>query len=76
MTAYLILGVAILRGKSPNVGRFPNTGRCIISYQEMLSSLLRNVNRQADEAGPCNHSINGQLLRTFVLTGLLCFGAL
>jgi hypothetical protein len=51
-------------------------GRCIISYQEVLSSLLKNVNHQADEAGHCNHSINGQLLRTSVPTGRLCFGAL
>jgi len=50
-------------------------GRCIISYQEVLSSLLKNVN-QADEAGPCNHSINGQLLRTSVLIGRHCFGTL
>jgi len=64
------------RGKSPNMGRFPNMGRCTISYQEVLSSVLRNVNHQADEAGPCNHSINGQLLRTSVLIGRLCFGAL
>jgi hypothetical protein len=34
------------------------------------------VNHQADEVGPCNHSINGQLLRTSVLTWRLCFGAL
>jgi len=59
-----------IRGKSPNMGR------CIISYQDVLSSLLKNVNYQADEAGPCNHSISGQLLRTSVLTGRLCFGAL
>jgi hypothetical protein len=65
-----------LRGKSPNMGRSPNMGMCIISYQEVLSSLLRNVNHQADEAGPCNHSINGQLLRNSVLTGHLCFGVL
>jgi hypothetical protein len=64
------------RGKSPNMGRFPNMGRCIISYHEVLSSLLRSVNHQADEAGPCNHSINGQLLRTSVLIACLCFGAL
>jgi hypothetical protein len=51
-------------------------GRCIISYQEVLSSLLKYVNRQADEAVFCNHSINGQLLRISVLTGLLCFDAL
>jgi len=30
----------------------------------VLSSLLKNVNHQADEAGPCNDSTNGQLLRT------------
>ena len=57
-------------------GKSPNMGRCIISYQEVLSSLLKNVNHQADEAGLCKHSINGQLLRTSVLTGHLCFGAL
>jgi len=33
-----------LRGKSPIMGRFPNMGRCIISYQEVLHSLLKNVN--------------------------------
>ena len=32
-------------------------GRCIISYQEVLTSLLKNVNHQADEAGPCNQNI-------------------
>jgi len=58
------------------MGRFPNMGRCIVSYQEVLSSLLRNVNHQEDEAGPCKHSINGQLLRTSVLIGRLYFGAL
>ena len=57
-------------------GKSPNMGRCIISYQKVLSSLLKNVNHQADEAVLCNHSINGQLLRTSVLTGRLCFGAL
>jgi hypothetical protein len=46
--------------------------RCIISYQEVLSFLLKNVNHQADKAVLCNHSINGQLLRTSVLTGHLC----
>ena len=50
-------------------------GRCIVSYQEVLRSLLKNVN-QADEALLCNHSINGQLLRTSVLSGRFCFGAL
>jgi hypothetical protein len=64
------------RGKSPNMGRFPNMGRCIISYQEVLSSVLKSGNHQADEHLLCNHSINGQLLRTSVLAGHLCFGAL
>jgi len=50
-------------------------GRCVISYQEALRSLLKNVNRQAHEAILCNHSINGQLLWTSVLSGRLCFGA-
>ena len=57
-------------------GKSPNMGRCIISYQEMLSSLLKNVNHQADEAVLCNRSINGHLLRTSVLTRRLCFDAL
>ena len=39
-------------------------------------TLLKNVNHQADEAVLCNHSINGQLVRTLALTGRLCFGAL
>ena len=58
------------------MGRFPNLGKCIISYQEVLSSLLKNVSHQADEAILCNHSINSQLLGTLVLTGRLCFDAL
>ena len=28
--------LCLLRGKSPNMGRFPNMIRCIISYQEVL----------------------------------------
>jgi hypothetical protein len=72
----LVLFLAENRGKSPLMGRFPNMGRCIISYQEVLRSLLKNVNHQADEALLCDHSTNGQLLRTSVLTGCLCFGAL
>jgi len=63
-----------LGGKSPNMGRFPNMGRCIISYQEVLRSLLKNVNHQAHEAVLCNQSIDVQLLRTSLLTGRLCFG--
>ena len=51
-------------------------GRCIISYQEVLHFLLKNVNDQAHEAALFNQSINGQLLRTSVLTGRICFGAL
>jgi len=51
-------------------------GRRIISYQEVLHSLLKNVNNQAHEAVLCNQSINGQLLRYSVLTGCLCFGPL
>jgi hypothetical protein len=50
--------------------------RCIISYQEVLRSLLKNVKHQADKAILSNHNINGQLLRTAVLTGRLCYGAL
>jgi len=56
---------------------------CIISYQEVLHSLLKNVNDEEHEAVLFNQSINGQLLtndlwllRTSVLTGRLCFGAL
>jgi len=59
-----------------NRGKSPNMGRCIFSYQEVLRSLLKNENDQAHEAVLCNQSINGQLLRTSVLTGRLCFGAL
>jgi ribosomal protein L15 len=67
--------VVFYSGKLPIMGRFPKMGRCIISYQEVLCSLL-NVNHQEDEAILSNHSINSQLLRTLVLTGRLCFGAL
>jgi len=45
---------ASYRGKSPNMGRFPNMRRCIISYQEVLRSLLKNVNDQAHENVHCN----------------------
>ena len=68
--------VAFSRGKSPNMGRSPDMVRCIISCQEVLHSLLKNVNDQAHEAVVCNQSINCQLLRTSVLTGRLCFDAL
>jgi hypothetical protein len=35
-------GVDYIRVKSPNMGMFHNMGRCIISDQEVLSSLLKN----------------------------------
>ena len=57
-------------------GKSPNMGRCIISYQEVLQSLLKNVNDQAHKAVRCNQSINCQLFRTSVVTGRLCFGTL
>ena len=65
-----VASVKRYRGKSPNMGR------CIISYQEVLHSLLKNVSDQAHEAVLCNQSINGQSRRTSVLTGRFCFGAL
>jgi hypothetical protein len=57
------------RGKSPIMWRFPDMGRCIISYQEVLRSGLKNVNDEADEAVLSDHSINGQKLWTSVLRG-------
>jgi hypothetical protein len=68
--------VYIYRGKSRIIGRCPNMYMCIISHQEVLCPLLKNVNHQADETLLSNHVINGQLLRTSVLNGRLCFGAL
>jgi hypothetical protein len=32
------------REKSPIMGRIPNMGRCIIYYQEVLHSVLKNIN--------------------------------
>jgi len=58
------------------MGRFRNFGKYIISYQEVMRSLLKNINPQAGEAILCNHSVNGQLLGTSVLNGRLCFVAL
>ena len=58
------------------MGSFADLGECIISHQEVLRSVLKKVNNQAGEAVLFNHCINGQLLRTSVLTGWLCFGAL
>jgi hypothetical protein len=63
-------------GKSPIMGKFPNMGRCIISYQEVLRSVLKNVNLQAGEVIKCDHRINGQSLKTSVPAGCLCFCAL
>jgi len=57
-------------------GKSPNMGRCIISYQEALRCLLKNVNDQEHEAVLCNHITNGQVLRTSLLSGHLCFGPL
>jgi hypothetical protein len=56
------------REKTPIMEKFPNMGRCIISYQEVLRSELKNVNHYADEVINCNHIINGQLLKTSLLT--------
>jgi hypothetical protein len=64
------------RGKSPIMGRFPNTEMCIISYQEVLCSMIMNVNHYTDEVISCNHRINGKFLKNSVLAGCLCFGAL
>jgi hypothetical protein len=58
------------------MGRFPHMVRCIISHQDLLRSLLNNVNHQADETVLSNHDINGQLLRILVLTVRRCFGEL
>jgi hypothetical protein len=58
------------------MGRFPNLGKCIISYQVVLRSVLKNVNHEADVVIDCNRITNGQLLKTSVLSGCLCFGAL
>jgi hypothetical protein len=71
-----VINIHYNRGKSPIIGRCPNMGRCIISHQEVLRPLLKNVNHQADETLLSSHCINGQLLRTSLLTGSLCFGAL
>jgi len=50
---YKELTEILVRGKSPNMGR------CIISYQEVLRLLLKNVNDQAEEAVFCNRSCSG-----------------
>jgi hypothetical protein len=51
-------------------------GRCIISYQEVLRSVLKNENHYAEEIINCYHKKKGQLLKTSVLAGCLCFGVL
>jgi hypothetical protein len=51
-------------------------GRCIISYQEVLRFELKNVNHLADEDISCNYIINGQLLKTSLLTACLYLGVL
>jgi hypothetical protein len=56
--------------------RFLNLGKCIISYQEVLRSVLKNLNHLEDEVINCNHIINGQLLKNSVPAGCHCFGAL
>ena len=58
------------------MGRFPNLGKCVISHHEVLCSVLKIVNHYADEVINCNHITNGQLFKTLVLAGCLCFGAL
>jgi hypothetical protein len=63
------------RENLPIMGKFPNLGRCIISHQEVLRSVLKNVNHQADEVISFNHRINGQLLKTPYWLGV-CSGAL
>jgi hypothetical protein len=63
-------------GKPPIMGRFPNMETCIISYQEVLCSVLKNVNHYTYEFINCNYRINGQFLKNSVLAGCLCFGAL
>ena len=75
-TLYFPEPVLCFSSKAYSRGKSPNMGRRIISYQEVLHPLLKNVNDKAHEAVLCNQSINGQLLRTSVLNGRLCFGAL
>jgi hypothetical protein len=63
-------------GNSPIMRRFPDMGRCIISYQEVLRPELKNVYHLADEVINCNYIINGQLLKTSLLTTCFYLGAL
>lgn len=65
-----------IRGKSSTMGRFPNLGKCSISHQDVLCSVLKNVNHLAVEFILFNHITNGQFLKISVLTGCLCFGVL
>jgi hypothetical protein len=57
------------------MGWFPNLGKCIISYKEVLRSVLKNVNHYANVVINRNHIINCQLLKISVLAEHLCFGA-
>jgi hypothetical protein len=59
-----ILSVIEFRGTSPIMGRFPNLGKSIISYQKVLRSALKNVNQYSVEVIPCSHIINGLLFKT------------
>jgi hypothetical protein len=65
-----------IRGKSPIMWSFPNLGKRSISHQEVLRSVLKNVNHLAVEFILLNHITNCQLLKISVLTGCLCFGVL
>jgi 5'(3')-deoxyribonucleotidase len=49
--------------------------QCIISYQQVLRSVLQNVNLYADDVINSHHIINGQELKNSVLAVCLCFGA-
>jgi hypothetical protein len=44
MDVCMYLCMYICRGMTPIMGRFPDMGRCIISYQEVLHSVLKNIN--------------------------------
>jgi len=57
-------------------GEVSHLGKGIISYQEVPSSVLKNAHHYADEVINCNHIISGQLLKTSILIGCLCLGAL
>ena len=60
---------------SPIMGKFSNMGRCIIPYQEVLRSELKNVIIKQTRF-LLNHIVNGQLLKSSVRNFCLSFGAL